>query len=380
MQDTHEMPQTELTPPTPEQPVEAALPPVIAVETAGDTIEQQITALNAAPDPTVRNTEPILAGGQGIAQAHIVPLKEKSHKKLITGIVAGAVLLLGGVGGGFYYWQVVRVPDGDYQQAAASIDKLAADMTDIGQNTGDWSLLHTDASKSTVITAGVMKTTLASSTSTSSSSLGGLFGTTAKESTTVQQKLQDFTALLNTLQSSRVFTQDAVVKKAFSDANKKITTYQSQWSDIAGTAVTMYNIHTQCKAAGDQLNTMTTSQIYDKYDTVMQGCTQAVQQNATVPLKEFNDKYYAQYYSDGNKFLSSEHDSIMLEQALNQSFTSDNYYAYAKAMNTVAQVEEDMAQLEQGMASFHTPVPADPSSSLAAVKSTIQNRQKVFLR
>jgi|GEM_PF-6195268 len=328
-------------------------------------VQQQITALNAAPDSAVHNESPVLVAD---AQAHIVPIEGKSHKKLFISIALLVVVLLGFGGGWFYYWNEVRIPDSEYASAATTIDRLEADSKQIHTDLSGWGLLDQDA-KTTVTTASVVRT-VADTNTDSSASDATRYAAELKKAQDAEQKLKDYAATLNSLRSMRAIQKDSTVQKAFTAKSKALAAYQSDFSAIAMTESTLLGFLDVCSTKLNLDNVTDTA----SYDMATKGCLNFVRDNSTVPIKAVND-IYVPMMTDIKGLLDALHNYL-------DAFATNNEVEYTTAMAAMEKYEKAIDKDDAGSNAFssQSTEPTSPAQSLSDLKTTLQNRQKVFLR
>lgn len=317
------------------------------IASSGNSVVQQATE----PSPPT----------QSIVQAHLAPTAKKSYAKLIALLVL--VLALCGTGGGAfaYYYFVVRIPDSAYQQASHSLDIMIASIKSVQDDSATWSLLHPSSSASMGMITTVSVRTVADMSPDDRADA-------VRKIDDAQKSIQNYGSTLAALRSSQAVVGDAVIKKAYGDASKKLEAYQSEFVIITDTAKVLGSIATTCEDINfDDVKDL------DGYDAVTKDCIATMKAHPTVSLKDYNTKIYAPTVAVLKDFLTSYRDMF---EAIETGDEAEYATAYAAAGDDYQTLRDIMDKTD----SYHTNPPADPTGQLNDLKTALQNRQKVFWR
>lgn len=285
-----------------------------------------------------------------------LPLEGKKSNKsltLVVGLVVGALVLVGG-GLGVYYFGV-RTPDSVYKDAADQVDTMLASVSSINSKLAQMPLLNSTAAST--------------SSSSSSQSAATSAADPVKATSDGIKSLDAYKKALDKLKSSDVLNKDAKVKQVVSDKQKSLEMYSKDFTDVLKTSSVVANLTVTCTAS---LSKIAVAKSLVEFDAATKPCNDFLTQTKTVPQVELQQTFQLVAATILNIFSSSRNALVA---------AGSNNTALVQSSKAAADAEtKKLVQFQAGIALYRLTPPADPSKDLDSIKSTIDSQQKLFIK
>lgn len=195
---------------------------------------------------------------------------QEQSRSLSRPLIIVIVLVFLAMVAGLYYLAVLRVQGKDYDAASANVEMMIAKATEFE------ALNENNALGPATVT----KLQLANAT----------------------QIVAAYNEALEQLRNSPAVTRNDTVAKAYAEVRQAAEEYGQTSEDFVVTLLAFSTIKQSCNIMLSQLSSITSLASLQSAST---DCKQAVEDHASVPLKEFNDKYFLTYHENAKNLLDA---------------------------------------------------------------------------